>query len=219
MNAGALGMGGNHRATRVAVLHYSAPPVIGGVEAVIQAHLLSLQSNGYPATVIAGRGEANALPPGADFLLVPEMDSQHPEIRRAGEILEGGSIPAGFGTLTDRLVHRLGPILAGFDLVILHNLFTKHFNLPLTAALHRLLDAGAIRRCIAWCHDLSWTSPSSREKVHPGYPWDLLRTFRPEVSYVVVSEERRRRWPSCSASRPAIRVIYNGSMRPNYWAN
>jgi glycosyltransferase involved in cell wall biosynthesis len=139
------------------------------------------------------------------------MDSQHPEIRAAGEMLERGSVPAGFGPLTERLVHKLGPILAGFDLVILHNLFTKHFNLPLTTALHRLLDAGAVRRCIAWCHDLSWTSPSSRERVHSGYPWDLLRTYRPDVIYVAVSEERRRSLAELFG-QPAgvIRVIYNG---------
>jgi hypothetical protein len=40
----------------IAILHYSAPPVVGGVEAVIAAHVKTFQEAGYPVTVIAGRG-------------------------------------------------------------------------------------------------------------------------------------------------------------------
>jgi hypothetical protein len=60
-------------------------------------------------------------------------------------------------------------ILRRFDHLIVHNVFTKHFNLPLTAALFELLDAQRIPHCIAWCHDFTWTSPHSRSKVHAGY--------------------------------------------------
>jgi glycosyltransferase involved in cell wall biosynthesis len=48
-------------------------------------------------------------------------------------------------------------------------------------------------------------------KLHPGHPWDLLRTHRPDVTYVVVSERRRdelARLLGCK--RETIRVIYNG---------
>jgi glycosyltransferase involved in cell wall biosynthesis len=61
----------------------------------------------------------------------------------------------------------------------------------LTAALLRRLEQGAIRHCIAWCHDLTWTSPNSRSKVFPHYPWDLLRTQRADTTYVTVSQERQ----------------------------
>jgi mannosylglucosylglycerate synthase len=92
-----------------------------------------------------------------------------------------------------------------------HNVFTKHFNLPLTAALHRLLDEGAIGHCIAWCHDFTWTSPNSRSKVHPGYPWNLLRTRRPDTTYVVVSEQRRGELAALFECPPEeIHVVYNG---------
>jgi glycosyltransferase involved in cell wall biosynthesis len=92
-----------------------------------------------------------------------------------------------------------------------HNVFTKHFNLPLTAALFRLLDLGLIPRCVAWCHDLTWTSPNSRKKVFSGYPWDLLRTQRPDLIYVTVSQERQRELADLFGCPPEqIRVIYNG---------
>jgi glycosyltransferase involved in cell wall biosynthesis len=194
-----------------AVLHYTAPPVVGGVEAVIQAHVQVFIQAGYPVTVIAGRGEGTTLPSGAGFVLIPQMDSQHPQVVQANLMLEQGEVPPAFDDMVNQIIGILTPTLSRFDNVIIHNLFTKHFNLPLTAVLHYLLDAGKLQHCIAWCHDFTWTSPSSRSKVHPGYPWDLLRTYRPDVTYVVVSQRRRRTLAALlGCPLEQIRVIYNG---------
>jgi glycosyltransferase involved in cell wall biosynthesis len=193
------------------MLHYSAPPVVGGVEAVILAHAQMFVEAGYPVTVIAGRGEAEALPEGADLVLVPEIDSQHAEIARLSAELELGQVPPGFEAMSERLGETLATILCRFDNVIVHNVFTKHFNLPLTVALDRLLDGDTARHCIAWCHDLTWTSPSSISKVRPGFPWDLLRTRRRDLTYVVVSQQRQQELAGlfgCPAEE--VRVVYNG---------
>jgi len=196
---------------RIAILHYSAPPVIGGVEAVMLAHLTEFIQAGYSSAVIAGRGDVNALPVGADFVHIPEIDSQHLEVTSLNQDLENGRVPEGFMPFENRLVQILDPILREFDHLIVHNVFTKHFNLPLTGALIRLLDQGAIRNMIAWCHDFSWTSPSSRAMVYPGYPWDLLRIKRPDVTYVTVSKERQNSLASLyNCPVDEIRVIYNG---------
>lgn len=195
----------------IAIVHYSAPPVIGGVEAVMEAHARLLLEARYKVTIVAGRGAVEALPPGVNLELVPELDSQHPEIVSQSETLEQGQVPAGFGTMVDRLEAALKPLLGDQSAVMVHNVFTKHFNLPATAALFRLLDQGVIERNIAWCHDFTWTSPSSRSKVHPGYPWDLLRTYRPDTIYVVVSQERQRDLAKLlGRPLPEIRVVYNG---------
>jgi glycosyltransferase involved in cell wall biosynthesis len=194
-----------------AILHYTALPVVGGVEAVIHAHAQILVQAGYPVTVIAGWGEAASLPSGAGFLRIPEMDSQYSQVMQVSSPLEQGEVPPAFDELVNRLIGALAPQLDRFQNVIVHNVFTKHFNLPLTAALHYLLDAGTIRRCIAWCHDLTWSSSSSRSKVHPGYPWDLLRTYRPDVTYVVVSQRRQRALAALFGCPPEeIHVVYNG---------
>jgi glycosyltransferase involved in cell wall biosynthesis len=196
---------------RTAILHYTAPPVIGGVEAVIGEHARVFVRAGYPVTIVAGRGEESALPPGAEFTRIPAMDSRYREIEAASERLERGEVPDAFDDLVDRLIEPLKAVLGRLDTVIVHNVFTKHFNLPLTAALHRLLDEGAIGCCIAWCHDFTWTSPNSRSQVHPGYPWDLLRTRRPDTTYVVVSEQRQEKLAALFDCPPdEIRVVYNG---------
>jgi len=199
------------RGARIAIVHYTAPPVVGGVEAVILAHTQVLVQAGYPVTIVAGRGEPDALPEGVDLVLVPEIDSQDTEIARMSAQLEQGQVPPGFEATSERLDETLAPILSSFDTLIVHNVFTKHFNLPLTAALDRLLDRGGFPHCIAWCHDLTWISPSSGSKVHPGHPWDLLRTRRPDVTYVVVSKRRQQELAelfNCPAEQ--IHVIYNG---------
>jgi glycosyltransferase involved in cell wall biosynthesis len=199
------------RVPRTVILHYTAPPIVGGVEAVIQAHTQVFVEAGYPVTVVAGRGEAEALPEGVELVLLPEIDSQHTEIARMSAQLEQGQVPPGFQAMTERLGRALAPTLNRFDNLIVHNVFTKHFNLPLTVALERFLDGDKPPHCIAWCHDLSWTSSSSRSKVHPGYPWDLLRTCRPEVTYVVVSEQRQQELATLlDFPLERIRVIYNG---------
>lgn len=194
-----------------AILHYTAPPVVGGVELVIQAHAQTFLQAGYPVTVVAGRGQTAALDAGADLITIPEIDSQHATVAQISSELEQGAVPPAFGKLADHLSTVLAPILEPFDNLIVHNVLTKHFNLPLTAALYRLVAAGAIEHCIGWCHDFTWTSPSSRSKVHPGHPWDLLRTYHPEVTYVVVSQQRQQelaRLLDCPPER--IRVVYNG---------
>ncbi len=193
------------------MLHYTAPPVIGGVEGVIAAHARVFLQHAYPVSIIAGKGALDALPDGCDLILIPELDSQHPDILAAGAVLEQGQVPEDFAALTGRLREALAPLLSGFDNVIVHNVFTKHFNLPLTAAVFELLDLGVINNCIAWHHDFTWTSPRSRSKVHPGYPWDLLRTYRPDVSQVTISQSRQEELAGLyGGPAQAIRTIYNG---------
>ncbi len=194
-----------------AILHYSAPPIIGGVELVIKAHTEIMTEFGYPVTVIAGRGDAEGLPPEATLEKMPLLHSQHPRILEVAEELGENRVSDAFHALVEQLTEELRPLLRPFDNVIVHNIFTKRFNLPLTAALHRLFDEGHLNQCIAWCHDFGWTSKSSREHLHAGMPWDLLRTYRPEITYVVVSQERQAELAAMlERPREEIHVVYNG---------
>jgi glycosyltransferase involved in cell wall biosynthesis len=196
---------------KVAVLHYSVPPVIGGVENVILVHSRLFLEAGYPVTIITGRGDKEALPVGVELIHVPEIDSQHPQIIELSHQLEQGRVPEQFEEVVNWLSEKLTSLLTSLDILIVHNIFTKHFNLPLTAALFRLLDQGVIQHCVAWCHDITWTSPNSRGKVYEGYPWDLLRTPRSDITYVTVSRERQQDLAGLFGCPPEqIAVIYNG---------
>jgi glycosyltransferase involved in cell wall biosynthesis len=195
----------------IAILHYSSPPVVGGVEAVIQAHVEVFLKNGHQVRVIAGEGEASAFSRGPEFVKIPEISSQYPQVIQMTNQLDEGEIPEEFSHFVDQLIGILKPHLFDCDCWIVHNIFTMRFNLPLTVALHRLLDEDLVQNCIAWCHDFSWSSVRSRHKVHEGQPWDLLRTLRPDVKYVVVSKQRRDTLAQLFGCSPReISVVYNG---------
>ncbi len=184
----------NARAGRppvIAILHYSGPPVVGGVENTIGHHARLLAGAGYAVQVIAGRAEA--FHPRVTVQLVPELDSRHAEALAVKEELDRGQVSTRFYDLSARIVAALRPHLAEADVLIAHNVFTLHKNLPLTAALHTLLveERRGPSRVLAWHHDLAWRTPQYASEVHPGYPWQLLREPWPGVEQVTVSEPRR----------------------------
>ncbi len=192
---------------QIAIVHYTAPPVIGGVEHIIAMQTRLLADVGYPVTIIAGRGE-----PASNVVIIPEMDSEHPENLHIMHSLEEGVVLLEFNVLQAMIENSLAPILSATDLLIVHNVFHHHFNMPLTAALHHLIERGVVRRVVAWCHDLSrYVNPVSGVQLRYGFPWDLLRTFRPEITHVAVSSQRQHSLADIlKCPQDAIRVIPNG---------
>lgn len=175
---------------RVIMLHYAAPPVVGGVERVIYHHATLLAGAGHEVHVVAGRGEPFA--PGVAFHHLPEVDSRHPEVLALKAELDAGRVPPGLAALAARLEGCLRQIVRAGDVLIAHNVLSLHKNLALTEALHRLAAGPDAPRLVAWHHDLAWRAARYQSEVHAGYPWDLLRQSPPGVRHVAVSEARRR---------------------------
>jgi glycosyltransferase involved in cell wall biosynthesis len=173
------------------MLHYTAPPIVGGVEGVIYHHARLLAGAGYQVGVLAGRGAAFCV--GVDLHSVPELDSRHPEVLAVKRELDRGFVSARFHQLGARIAEALRPHLAAADVLMTHNVLTLHKNLALTAALHRLLveEGPPPYRTLAWHHDLAWRAPQYAAEVHPGYPWDLLRQVWPGVVNVTISQPRQ----------------------------
>jgi glycosyltransferase involved in cell wall biosynthesis len=194
---------------RVALLHYTAAPVLGGVERVVGEQARLLASVGHEVRIVAGRGGSEVGP--ARFVPLPLADPRDPRISAAQASLARGVVPPEFPELVGRLLDDLAIALEGMDLVLAHNVCSLHFNLALTAALRRFADETAATRVVAWHHDLAWLAPQHRGQLHDGAPWDLLRTAWPGVTTVVVSEQRRAEWSSLSGlSRSRIQVVPNG---------
>lgn len=192
----------------IALIHYSAPPVIGGVESVLSTHAQWMRRAGHGVRIVAGRGEAwDATIP---VITIPLMDSRHPRILELKRELDGGRAPPEFPRVAAEITHQLDEALRGVNLVIAHNVCSLHKNLALTASLQALHADRAIPRLILWHHDLAWTTPRYRSELHPGYPWDLLRTHW-GATHVTVSEFRRQELSSLMNLPPeAIRVVPNG---------
>src|SRR5437016_13119353 len=97
----------------IAILHYTAPPVVGGVEAIISEHARLLNEAGYPTCLVVGRGGDGQQPTAQENQLLPEIDTgshAHPELADA---LERGEVPPEFEALRDRITEALVKALAG----------------------------------------------------------------------------------------------------------
>lgn len=190
---------------KIALLHYAAPPVVGGVESVLAHHARLFTENGHEVRILCGRGAS--FDPRIPVHTEPLFDSRHPRLEALKAALDAGHVPADFAILRAEIFSRLAELTAGCEVLIAHNVASLHKNLALTAALHDLTD---IRR-ILWHHDLAWTTPRYRHELHAGYPWDLLCTAWPGVTQVVVSAFRQSELSALMGLPAAhIHVIPNG---------
>jgi mannosylglucosylglycerate synthase len=193
----------------ITILHYAAPPVVGGVEQVIARQAELLTRAGHRVRILAGRGAAwdERIP----FLSLPEIDSRYPEALALKADLDRGTIPAGFEPLVERILGRLREVLAGERVVIAHNVAALNKNLALTTALYRLSQTPGTPRMVLWHHDLAWTTPRYQPELYPGYPWDLLRSPWPGAIQVTISPARQQELSGLLGIPPeAIHMIPNG---------
>ncbi len=197
-------------ARSVALIHYAAPPVVGGVERVLGRHAVLMADAGHEVRVIAGRGQAPD--PRVRFVRLPLLDPRHPVIGRLQAALDTGDIPRDFAEVTGTIASELRAALDGVDVAIAHNVCSLGLNLALTTALHSISASRlASPRLILWHHDLAWTSARHRALLHDGPPWDLLRTAWPGVAQVVVSAARRDDLAELTGlASDAISVVPNG---------
>ncbi len=115
---------------KIALLHYSYAPVIGGVETIVAEHARIFAAKGHEVRIICQRGSAS-----------------DPRIRV--EVLEAGDAGAA----------KLAPLLAEVDVLFVHNVLTMPFDPAWTAALWRLAVKLPAVRFIAWIHDLAACNP------------------------------------------------------------
>jgi len=192
------------RRPRLAFLHYSCPPVIGGVETVLAAQARLLRARGYAVTVMAGRGRR--FNPDVRVVLDPLLSATHPRVRAVHAALDRGD-PAPVQTLADEIGRKLRRRLAGIDLCVVHNVFTLAKNLALTVALHDLARSSRRPRLVAWTHDV-WEGDA---ELGGKFPWNLVRTTAPGVAYVAVTETAKMALVGATGVTAAtVRVIPNG---------
>lgn len=175
----------------IAILHYSVPPVVGGVESVIAHHARLMAADGHAVRLIAARGES--LNERIPLTTIPLAGSRHARVAKMKEQLDRGEVTNDFESLRDELAGQLQAALSGVEILIAHNICSLNKNLALTAALHQLHTSAPrnFPRLILWHHDLAWTTPRYQLELHDGHPWDLLKTAWPDTTQVTISEMRR----------------------------
>jgi mannosylglucosylglycerate synthase len=193
----------------ISILHYSVPPIVGGVESVIAHHARLMTTNGHSVRLIAARGES--LGEQIPLTILPLADSRHERVVKMKDQLDHGEVTKDFESLRDELAEQLQGALSGVDILIAHNICSLNKNLALTAALHQLHVSNRLPRLILWHHDLAWTTPRYQSELHEGYPWDLLKTAWPDATQATVSEMRQDELSDLmKIDKSQIHVVPNG---------
>jgi glycosyltransferase involved in cell wall biosynthesis len=190
---------------RIGILHYSCPPLIGGVEEILSQQASVFQRMGHSVSVLAGMGEVYT----EDFPLriEPLLGSQNTRIIKAHEACKKGDHYA-LERYTNKILAVLEEWSQGLDVILAHNVLHMPFNLPLTMALRRLADSDNGPVVVSWAHDSPYFDPNPpKYLMRP--PWTVLSQSHPQIHYVTVSDYRKRLFePLCVEA--TWHVIRNG---------
>ncbi|MCB0212906.1 MAG: glycosyltransferase family 4 protein [Anaerolineae bacterium] len=173
----------------IGIVHYAAPPVVGGVELTIFHHARILTQLGHKVTVVAGRGDA--VQPGVVYKDEPLAGSRGEAVSRVTSALAAGEVPADFDALVQQTKTALLDHLGDCDVVIGHNFFTLHKNQLLTTAVYELTQQQQGPPWVAWHHDFAWLRPQYESELYPHAPWTLLKEPWPGICHVTVSEAQK----------------------------
>jgi glycosyltransferase involved in cell wall biosynthesis len=148
---------------KISIIHFTAPPVIGGVERVIEEQISLFKRAGHCVTLACFEGGRDCK---ADCLV--------PLSREADR---------------SALFTYLNAALSDSDVVLMHNVGTMPFALELTAALRQLAAQISHAKWICWVHDLACTNPAylpfATSEAH-----ELMTSRCEHWEYVAVSEIR-----------------------------
>ena len=196
---------------KLALVHYSYPPTIGGVEFVMEQHARLFARNGYSVRIVCGEGESDTA--GVSMVNIPELRPGDPQNVASQEELENGGAGERFDALKTHLVKVLGEALDDVDVVFVHNVMTMHFNLAATAALAELAEKRGDRiRFVNWIHDLAAINADyGLEGRLNSAPWNLLNRVLPGFRNVIISENRQAEFVALTGGRAEdCPVIPNG---------
>ncbi len=173
----------------VAILHYSCPPIIGGVEFIMQAHAREFIEAGFKVKLIVGKG--GSVDPEATTVVIPEIASGGGPLSKVLGALDRGVVPNSFDAAVKRTEKKLTAAFRGVDVCMMHNVMTMHFNMVLTAALTNVMKRSRSTRFIAWTHDMTFVDPVYEPHQHRRYPWSLLLQPQAGCDYCAISGQRQ----------------------------
>jgi glycosyltransferase involved in cell wall biosynthesis len=182
----------------VSILHYSALPVIGGVELTVDIHAKLLKEKGFKINIIAGNGKPDKL--------IPELSSSY--YKGMNKKILRGVTPKDFPKEVRKVKKKIIKALKGSDVLIVHNLFTMHFNLVATAAL---IEVSKEIKTIGWVHDLSYMDSTYKLPSPGNSPLKFITNSTPEIKWVTITNYRKDLLSNFfNIKKSDIEVIHNG---------
>jgi glycosyltransferase involved in cell wall biosynthesis len=163
-------------AVRLALLHYTYTPIVGGVERVLAAHARLFAQAGHEVTIFCREGA-----------------SDDPAIKVVHFPADSSSLRA-----------CLREALATTDVVFIHNVCTMPFDPALTGALENVAADLPRIRFICWIHDLAPMSGDAPAFAAGSDEFAKARPVHAPLEYVAISEYRARQFKERTGIRAAI---------------
>ena len=202
----------------VAILHFSAPPVVGGVEKIIDAQAGLFVENWYRCKLVVARGEPSD--DRVELCRVEQIDSRYPLNQHLAPQLKAGLRPAEYDQYRDDILADLRVVLDDVDVVLVHNALVKDLNFAFVEAFR--LYAEDMRRqkvLVNWCHDPTCAAYNADPSLisTADFPWSLINTPIPGVENVTLSQTRRKELARIyGVTLDQIHVIPDGIDAPGF---
>lgn len=194
---------------KIAIVHFTIYPVIGGVEVVIDQHARLLADKGYDVEIFCAEGKQ--FDKRVKVTIVPEIDVRAEENMKIRTALEKeNKVVREFDLLSEKVYRKFRQLLAGKDFCILHNIQSNQLHIPGAAAFRKLAEELDCR-FIAWCHDHVLTTPYYADKSRDKYPWSIIGEKDKNMQYVVVSETQQKKLSKLfGVPEKELKVVPNG---------
>ncbi|MBO8132128.1 MAG: glycosyltransferase family 4 protein [Candidatus Marinimicrobia bacterium] len=177
---------------QVLIIHYTLPPVVGGVETLLKPFSELFAKKGYLVTLLAGEGKIEDH--NIKTSIVPEFSPNHSAIRNIQRVLKLGSLPENYEYRLSQIQRKVEAEIGNIQNIIIHNVMTMPNNLILTEALFNFIEKNPGKKFYIWVHDLAWAMDEYRSRLYNRRPWVLLKEAltSPNIKYITISEVRRR---------------------------
>lgn len=195
----------SNRKYSIALLHYSCPPVVGGVEEIVHQQASLFTRYGHNVKIYVGAGQKYAQK--FEVEINPLLGSRTEEVLNVHQAIQEGKHHE-MESLMAEIYGYLIDTLKDFDILIAHNVLTMPFNLPLTAALHRI-GQECILPIISWNHDSPFFYSDYQGHLDR-FPWNMLKRSYAGINYVAISESRKRLFSDLYGIRKQLSVVPNG---------
>lgn len=147
---------------RIGLIHYTYPPVIGGVEKVIFDHAQLFSRYDYDVTVFAGEGHSEN--PKVKLKIIPEFKSLRvtdPDLFE--KTLNENVFSDEFTRFSDKILEKIEREFEDINVFIIHNVLNLTLNLCLNQALAKYIKKHPNKKFIGWMHDIA-LNPERKKK-------------------------------------------------------
>ena len=138
---------------KIGIIHYTYPPVIGGVEKIVFDHAQLFAKYGYETIVFTGEGRNDNKQ--IKLVVIPEFRSlgiTNPSLRE--QILTQSDFPPEFYQQKNAIYKKIETLFKSIDIFFIHNILTFTFNPCLNAALIDYINYHKEKKFVVWIHDV-----------------------------------------------------------------